>query len=66
MRVRMTSERLAPALASTSPAMAEQRRTCAATSPTPAVLPSGPIGAVPLTAITLPMRTAREKPITGS
>src|SRR5579884_3784469 len=35
-------------------------------SPTPTVLPSGPMGAVPATATIFPIRTAREMPRRGS
>src|SRR5579885_3437772 len=62
IRVRMTSSRLAPSCSSEARTISMQRRICAAASPCPTVFPSGPMGAVPETAMMLPTRTARENP----
>ena len=64
--VRKTSESLPPSRSMADWIISRQRRAWAAASPFANVLPSGPSGAVPVTAMTLPLRTAREIPTLGS
>src|SRR5258708_19775559 len=66
MRVRTTSIRLAPALASGASMSFIVCTVCARKSPTPAIFPSGPVAVVPETVMTLPILTAREYPTIGS
>src|SRR5260370_14450058 len=66
MRVRTTSLRLAPAFARAASMFLIVCTVCARASPTPMILPSGPVAVVPDTVITLPILTAREYPTIGS
>ena len=66
MRVRTTSFRVAPALASAASILRMVCTVCARKSPTPTIFPSGPVAVVPETVITLPILTAREYPTIGS
>ncbi len=64
--VRMTSDKCPPKPSMAAWIISRVRRACAVGSPIPTVLPSGPSGAVPVTAIMRPLRTAREIPTFGS
>src|SRR6266850_2751554 len=66
MRVRTTSFKLAPALTSAASIFLIVCTVCAYASPTPAILPSGPVAVVPETEMVFPIRTAREYPTIGS
>src|ERR1700716_982248 len=66
MRVRTTSLKAAPAFTKAASIFRMVCTVCAYTSPTPTILPSGPIAVVPDTLITFPTRTAREYPTIGS
>src|SRR5436309_6508292 len=66
MRVRTTSFKLAPAWMSAASIFLIVCTVCAWASPTPTILPSGPVAVVPDTEIVLPIRTAREYPTIGS
>src|SRR6266446_5695227 len=66
MRVRTMSFRLAPAFTSAASIFLIVCTVCACASPTPTILPSGPVAVVPDTEIVLPIRTAREYPTIGS
>ena len=63
-RVRTTSSGRPPSSARAARAISQQRRVWVVTSGS--TLPSGQIGAVPLTATVVPTRTARLKPIVCS
>jgi hypothetical protein len=58
--VRTTSFNPAPAFASAASMFRIVCTVCAYASPTPTILPSGPVAVVPETAITFPIRTALE------
>src|SRR6267142_2550520 len=60
IRVRTTSFRLAPACISAASIFLIVCTVCACASPTPTILPSGPVAVVPDTEIVLPIRTERE------
>src|SRR6266704_3526415 len=66
IRVRITWERSAPRPSRAMRMISKQRRAWAGASPGVTVLPSGPRGAVPPTAIIEPIRTARAMPRRGS
>src|SRR5215471_3272235 len=64
--VRRTSESLPPNPSMADWTISKHLRAWAAALPFAIVLPSGPSGAVPVTAMIAPLRTAREIPTFGS
>jgi hypothetical protein len=66
IRVRITSDRFPPNPRIAASTICKHRRACAAASPFATVFPPESSGAVPVTAMICPLRTAREIPTLGS